>query len=120
LRNTDDRYGVKVVSEEAGGFLDWQIIPETYEWPNIFPRLKAMGFTKLGELRQFVKGLYDAIEDTDYDLEEVAHLCEAFIVADPESEAVKEKAKTRKSAQTLQKLNTPDKSEILTSLMSIS
>ncbi|WP_204139257.1 glucosylglycerol hydrolase [Halomicronema sp. CCY15110] len=116
LRNTDDRYGVKVVSEEVGGFLDWQIIPETYEWPNIFPRLKAMGFTKLGELRQFVKGLYDAIEDTDYDLEEVAHLCQEFIVADPESETVKEKAKTRKSAQTLQKLNTPDKSEILTQL----
>ena len=116
LRNTDDRYGVKVVSEEVGGFLDWQIIPETYDWPELFPRLKGMGFHKLGELRQFVRGLYDAIEETDYDLDEVAHLCQEFIVADPESETVKEKAKGRKSAQELQKLNVPDKSEILTKL----
>ncbi|MEB3210995.1 MAG: glucosylglycerol hydrolase, partial [Leptolyngbyaceae bacterium] len=79
LRNTDDRYGVKVVAEEAGGFLDWQVIPETYNWPEIFPRIKAMGFTKLGELRQFVRGLYDAIEETGYDLDEVAHLCQKFI-----------------------------------------
>jgi hypothetical protein len=116
LRNTDDRYGVKVVSEEVGGFLDWQIIPETYDWPELFPRLKGMGFTKLKELRQFVRGLYDAIEETDYDLEEVANLCQEFITADPDSEIVKEKAKGRKSAQELQKLNVPDKSEILTRL----
>ena len=116
LRNTDDRYGVKVVSEEIGGFLDWQIVPETYDNPEVFPRLKAMGFTKLGELRQFVKGLYDAIEETDYDLDEVAHLCQEFIAADPELERVKEKAKQRKSAQSLQKLNVPEKSEILTQL----
>jgi hypothetical protein len=79
LRNTDDRYGVKVVSEEAGGFLDWQVIPETYDWPELFPRLKAMGFTKLDELRQFVRGLYEAIEENDYDLGEVAHLCQKFM-----------------------------------------
>lgn len=116
LRNTDDRYGVKVVAEEAGGFLDWQIIPETYNWPDVFPRLKAMGFSKLAELRQFVRGLYDAIEETDYDLDEVAHLCQKFITADPESEPIKEEVKTRKSAQELYKLNLPDKSEILTQL----
>ena len=116
LRNTDDRYGVKVVSEEVGGFLDWQIIPETYDWPELFPRLKGMGFHKLGELRQFVRGLYDAIEETDYNLDEVAHLCQEFIAADPESETMKEKAKGRKSAQEFQKLNVPDKSEILTKL----
>ncbi|MEM6521736.1 MAG: glucosylglycerol hydrolase, partial [Cyanobacteria bacterium P01_C01_bin.70] len=116
LRNTDDRYGVKVVAEEIGGFLDWQVIPETYDWPELFPRLKGMGFTKLGELRQFVKGLYDAIEETDYDLDEVARLCQEFITADPESESVKAKAQQRKSAQALQKLNTPDKSAVLTQL----
>ncbi|MGF1495844.1 MAG: glucosylglycerol hydrolase [Elainellaceae cyanobacterium] len=116
LRNTDDRYGVKVVAEEAGGFLDWQIIPETYNYPEVFPRLKAMGFTKLGELRQFVRGLYDAIEETNYDLDEVAHLCQHMINADPEDEAVKETVKTRKSASELQKLNVPDKSQVLTEL----
>lgn len=115
LRNTDDRYGVKVVSEEAGGFLDWQVIPETYDWPQLFPRLKAMGFTKLGELRQFVRGLYDAIEETDYDLDEVAHLCQKFINADTASEEATA-ASTRKSAKELQKLNVPDKSAVLTQL----
>jgi len=116
LRNTDDRYGVKVVSEEAGGFLDWQIIPETYDWPQLFPRLKAMGFSKLAELRQFVRGLYDAIEETNYDLDEVATLCNRFIGEDPESEIVKAEKETRKSAKELSRLNVPDKSEALTNL----
>ncbi|MEB3268869.1 MAG: glucosylglycerol hydrolase, partial [Leptolyngbya sp.] len=110
LRNTDDRYGVKVVSEEAGGFLDWQIIPDTYNWPELFPRLKAMGFSKLGELRQFVRGLCDAIEDTHYDLDEVAHLCQQFITANPDSEEMQAAKATRKSAATLSQLNVPDKS----------
>jgi hypothetical protein len=116
LRNTDDRYGVKVVAEEVGGFLDWQIIPETYDWPQLFPRLKAMGFNKLGELRQFVRGLYDAIEETDYDLEEVAHLCQKYITADVDPEIEEADGKKRKSAKELKKLNVPDKSEILTRL----
>ncbi|MBE9137107.1 alpha-amylase [Nodosilinea sp. LEGE 07088] len=116
LRNTDDRYGVKVVSEEAGGFLDWQVIPETYDWPNLFPRLKAMGFTKLGELRQFVRALYDAIEETDYDLDEVAHLCQKFMGADVDADALAAENQTRKSAKSLHKLNVPDKSAILTQL----
>ena len=116
LRNTDDRYGVKVVSEEAGGFLDWQIIPETYDWPELFPRLKAMGFSKLGELRQFVRGLCDAIEDTHYDLDEVAHLCQQFITANPDSEEMQAAKATRKSAATLSQLNVPDKSAVLTEL----
>ncbi len=116
LRNTDDRYGVKVVAEEAGGFLDWQIIPETYNWPQLFPRLKAMGFGKLAELREFVRGLYDAIEETNYDLEEVAHICQSNLGIDGETDAAKEAAKSRKSASTLQKLNVPGKSQILREL----
>lgn len=116
LRNTDDRYGVKVVAEEAGGFLDWQVIPENYHWPELFPRLKAMGFTKLGELRQFVRGLYDALEETNYDLNEVVHLCQEFIGPEADSEPARDEAKKRKSAKELQKLNVPDKSTILTQL----
>lgn len=116
LRNTDDRYGVKVVSEEAGGFLDWQIVPEVYDHADVFPRLKAMGFTKLAELRQFVRGIYDAIEETGYDLDEVAHLCQRHLGADSETELVQEEAKNRKSAAQLQKLNVADKSQILTEL----
>jgi hypothetical protein len=104
------------VAEEAGGFLDWQIIPETYDWPQLFPRLKAMGFTKLGELRQFVRGLYDAIAETDYDLEEVAHLCQKYIAADTDPDGEAANHQPRKSVQELKKLNVPDKSEILTKL----
>jgi hypothetical protein len=116
LRNTDDRYGVKVVSEEAQGFLDWQIIPETYDWPQIFPRLKAMGFTKLKELRQFVVGLTSAIAETDYDLDEVAQLCQTHLGEAANTEPVQAEAKVRKSALELQKLNGPDKSKVLTEL----
>ncbi len=116
LRNTDDRYGVKVVSEEAGGFLDWQIVPETYDYPNLFPRLKALGFTKLAELRQFVRGLIDALAETNYDLDEVAHICQRHLGSEGSSEASKKEAKTRKSAAELQKLNLPDKSHVLTQL----
>lgn len=115
LRNTDDRYGVKVVSEEAG-FLDWQVEPEVYAMSGIFPRLKAMGFKKWGELRQFMRGLYDAIEETEYDLDEVAHICQRHLGSASESEDAKQEATQRKSAAELQKLNVPDKSPILTEL----
>jgi hypothetical protein len=116
LRNTDDRYGVKVVAEEASGFLDWQITPDIYKMADVFPRLKALGFTKLGELRQFMEGLYDAIEETNYDLEEVAQICQRNLGSDGEVEATKEEAKQRRSAAKLQKLNVPDKSKVLTEL----
>lgn len=54
---------VKVVAEEAGGFLDWQVLPDYYNHnEEVFPRLKKkMGFGKQEELRQFVRGLYEAI-----------------------------------------------------------
>ncbi len=115
LRNTDDRYGVKVVAEEAG-FLDWQIEPQTYAETEAFPRLKRMGFSKLSEIRQFMRGLYDAIEETDYDLEEVARLCQRHLGSESETEEAKVEASQRKSASELQKLNVPDKSPILTEL----
>jgi hypothetical protein len=116
LRNTDDRYGVKVVAEEATGFLDWQITPEIYQKPDVFPRLKGMGFTKLAELRQFMASLQDAIAETNYDLEEVAQLCQRHLGNDANTDTTKDEAKTRKSAAKLQTLNVPDKSEILTRL----
>jgi hypothetical protein len=42
FRNTDDRYGVKVVSEEVG-FLDWEIEPELYLEPQAFPSSRRWG-----------------------------------------------------------------------------
>ena len=75
FRNTDDRYGVKVVSEEVG-FLDWQIEPDLYQQPQAFPQLKALGFETLDQLKGFARALRDAMVETDYNLEEVAQICQ--------------------------------------------
>ncbi|KPQ39850.1 MAG: putative glycoside hydrolase 5 [Phormidium sp. OSCR] len=115
LRNTDDRYGVKVVAEETG-FLDWQVEPEVYDLSGIFPRLKRMGFKKVGELRQFMRGLQHAIEETDYDLDEVAEICQRHLGATSDSAEAQEEAKTLTSAAQWQKLNVPEKSPILQEL----
>ncbi|NET31962.1 MAG: alpha-amylase [Cyanothece sp. SIO1E1] len=74
FRNTDERYGVKVVSEEAG-FLDWQVDSELYRQPEVYCQLKALGFNDFDQLRQFTKALRTAMIETDYDLELVAQIC---------------------------------------------
>ena len=73
FRNTDEQYGVKVVSEEIG-FLHWQITPELYRKPHIFPRLKAQGFKQLKQLQEFGKALQLAMVQEDYSLTEVVDL----------------------------------------------
>ena len=67
VRNTDDRYGIKIVSEESG-FLDWQVDEARYKDPANFPRLVLLGFTDYAELRRFMSTMTQAIHDTDYDL----------------------------------------------------
>ncbi|MEL7143230.1 MAG: glucosylglycerol hydrolase [Cyanobacteria bacterium J06573_11] len=74
FRNTDDRYGVKVASEEIG-FLDWQVSPELYERAGVFEQIKQLGFTNLEQLSDFGKALQTAMVETDYDLEQVAKIC---------------------------------------------
>ncbi|MEM9002657.1 MAG: glucosylglycerol hydrolase [Cyanobacteria bacterium P01_F01_bin.86] len=74
FRNTDDRYGVKVVSEEVG-FLDWEIEPAMYAYVDAFPQLKALGFQDYDQLRNFAYALRDAMVETDYDLQAVAEIC---------------------------------------------
>jgi hypothetical protein len=68
IRNTDDRYGVKVVSEEAH-LLDWAMTEERFSRPETFPRLKGMGFEALAELRRFMHVLDHTVQLTDYDVE---------------------------------------------------
>ncbi|MGC9398346.1 MAG: glucosylglycerol hydrolase [Anaerolineae bacterium] len=65
IRNTDDRYAVKVVSEEAH-FLDWVMHDALYAQPHVFPRLKALGFERLDELRRFMRTLAHAVDVTGY------------------------------------------------------
>ncbi|MEO0759629.1 MAG: glucosylglycerol hydrolase [Cyanobacteria bacterium J06648_16] len=74
FRNTDDRYGVKVVSEEVG-FLDWQVEPDDYARPDLFPQLKRLGFSNYDQLHDFAHALQDAMVATDYDLQAVAEIC---------------------------------------------
>ncbi|MEM6254755.1 MAG: glucosylglycerol hydrolase [Cyanobacteria bacterium P01_D01_bin.156] len=74
FRNTDEQYGVKVVSEEIS-FLDWQIEPEMYDLPEVYPQLKQMGFKDFQQLKDFAKTLQEAMIATDYNLQEVATIC---------------------------------------------
>ena len=67
VRNTDDLYGVKVVSEEAL-FLWWQVDEAAYAEPDAFERLKLLGFGELGELRRFMQELAKAVTLTSYSL----------------------------------------------------
>jgi hypothetical protein len=73
FRNTDERYGVKVVSEEIG-FLYWQITPEIYKQHHCFPRLKSLGFKQLQQLREFGTALHHAMIQQDYNLAEVVEI----------------------------------------------
>lgn len=70
FRNTDEQYGVKVVSEEIG-FLSWQVTPNLYKKPHAFPRLKAQGFKQLKQLQEFGQALHAAMIQQDYNLAEV-------------------------------------------------
>lgn len=73
IRNTDDLYGVKVVSEEAN-FAEWVITDERYDDPHNFPLLKAIGFDDLSEVRRFLHMLDHLVQATDYDLPMMAEM----------------------------------------------
>jgi hypothetical protein len=73
FRNTDEQYGVKVVSEEIG-FLHWQITPELYRQRHSYPRLKGQGFKQLKQLQEFGTALHLAMVQQDYNLAEVVEL----------------------------------------------
>ncbi|MEM8637969.1 MAG: glucosylglycerol hydrolase [Cyanobacteria bacterium P01_G01_bin.54] len=67
FRNTDERYGVKVVSEEAG-FLEWQITPQMFKRKGLFSRLKSLGFKHIEELREFSHALNELMQTNDYNI----------------------------------------------------
>ncbi len=73
MRNTDARYGVKLMAEESS-FLIWQVDDIAYNKVGRFRRLKAVGFERLDDLRSFMKVLEAGVEATDYDLEAVADI----------------------------------------------
>lgn len=71
IRNTDDRYGVKIMADEAL-FLFWSVDETAYDLPDNYRRLKGLGFSKLSLLRSFVMTIGHAIKMTDYQLSAVA------------------------------------------------
>lgn len=73
IRNQDDKYGVKVVSEEAIS-LKWQVDEYAYSRPGNFVRLKGMGFGTRDDLARFFEFLPALVEVTEYDLEEISRL----------------------------------------------
>ena len=73
IRNQDDKYGVKVVAEEAIS-LNWQVDAYTYSIPGNFRRLKDLGFEDRDSLGRFFVILPALVEATDYDLVVMAKL----------------------------------------------
>ncbi|MGF1501344.1 MAG: glucosylglycerol hydrolase [Paracoccaceae bacterium] len=73
IRNQDDRWGVKVMAEEAIS-LNWQIDDYSYSLPSSFRRLKDLGFETRAELARFLEFLPALVEVTDYDLDVIVKL----------------------------------------------
>jgi len=76
IRNQDDKYGVKVVAEEAIS-LKWQVDEYAYSIAGNFRRLKALGFETREQLARFFEFLPALVEVTEYDLDEIARLLTA-------------------------------------------
>lgn len=76
IRNTDDKYGVKVVSEESN-VLYWVMWPERWEKPDVFPRLKSFGLEDLQDARRFFDTLNFVQQATDYDIAATAAMMNA-------------------------------------------
>lgn len=73
IRNQDDRWGVKVVGEEAISF-KWQVDEYSYSLPSNFRRLKYLGFDDRASLARFLEFLPALVEVTSYDLDVIAKL----------------------------------------------
>jgi hypothetical protein len=77
FRNTDERYGVKVVSEEAR-FLDWAVEPERYLEKGVFDRIKRRGFGSREELKRFMVALDAAVRSSGYEMPVICALLNAY------------------------------------------
>ena len=76
IRNQDDRYGVKVVAEEAIS-LKWQVDEYSYSRPGNFSRLKELGYETREDLARFFEFLPALVEVTEYNLDTIAGLLNA-------------------------------------------
>jgi hypothetical protein len=76
IRNQDDKYGVKVVAEEAIS-LKWQVDEYSYSVPSNFRRLKELGYETRDDLARLFEFLPALVEVTEYDLDTIATLLNA-------------------------------------------
>lgn len=78
IRNTDHKYSIKVVAEEAN-FAYWSINAERYNQHEQFTRLKSLGFKTHQHLHRFIKALEGVILTTqDGDKSTVAKMLDAI------------------------------------------
>lgn len=63
IRNTDARFAIKVVSEDAR-FTDWSVDHDRYQQPQHFKRLKALGFATHADLHRFAHMLDHLVQAT--------------------------------------------------------
>ena len=77
LRNTDDRYAVKVMEEEWRSML-WQIDEQRYQRPDFFIRLKELGFLTFADLEYFVQNLARSMLATQNDVARVAQFFDSL------------------------------------------
>lgn len=71
VRDTDEHYGVKVVTEEAG-FFHWQVTEEAFAAPDAFWRTKRHGLADLGALRALLADLAELVAGHEYHLDAFA------------------------------------------------
>ncbi len=77
VRNTDDRYGVKIVAEESL-FLWWQMDGERWERLAAFPRLASLGIGDLTSARRTFSALATVVESVGNDLASAAERLSAL------------------------------------------
>jgi hypothetical protein len=77
IRDTDETWNVKVVSDESN-FLYWQVRPEDFQAEAHFQRIKDLGFEDRDQVRTFMRALSAAVDATDYDLDTMANMLEAL------------------------------------------
>ncbi|MFZ5492105.1 MAG: glucosylglycerol hydrolase [Pseudomonadota bacterium] len=80
VRNTDDRYAVKVMEEEWRSML-WQIDEERYRRPDFFIRLKELGLQTFADLEYFLQNLARSMLATQNDVARVAQFFDSLVPA---------------------------------------
>ncbi|MCB9137931.1 MAG: hypothetical protein H6642_06255 [Caldilineaceae bacterium] len=76
IRNTDSRYSVQIVADEAR-FINWRVSDEAFAREDTLRRLKALGFASRDELLRFVTVLRYVVRATQGDLTNVVEMLNA-------------------------------------------